>query len=301
MRRFVICVLAVLAALLLQLTLVDRLPLGSGAPDLVLLVVTALGLTGGPAVGMLTGFWAGLALDIAPPASQLVGGRALVFCLVGYGCGQLRGIAGRSALSSLGMAAAAVSAGEVLYVVAGLILGSPGITWAAIRLALPSTVLMDIMISPFVMYLVERACHAPWPVLGGSPATAGLPSRRPGRLLRRAGSCRAGSLRGGSLRGGGSSWPGPPGTGPLPRLRPGAGQAGSAAGGRPPLPLPPRPVRLRAGALKRGGAPRATALRAPGASPGRLKVPVRAQPRLHGFRRPDGFRRSGSGQGGGLR
>jgi rod shape-determining protein MreD len=224
MRRFVICVVAVLAALLLQLTLVDRLPLGRGAPDLVLLAVTALGLTGGPAVGMLTGFWAGLALDIAPPASQLVGGRALVFCLVGYGCGQLRGAASRSTLSSLGMAAAAVSAGEVLYVVAGLILGSPGITWAAIRLALPSTVLMDIMISPFVMYLVERACYAPWPVPGSSPVPAGAPAR----------------------------------------LRPGAGQAGSAAAGRPPLPLPSRPVRLRAGALKRGGTPRVTALRGPG-------------------------------------
>src|SRR5450432_2321310 len=112
MRWLVLGVVAVAIALLLQLTLVDRLPLGSGAPDLVLLAVTALGLTGGPAVGMLTGFWAGLALDIAPPASQLVGERALVFCLVGYGCGRLRGLAGRSSLSLLGMAAAAATAGE---------------------------------------------------------------------------------------------------------------------------------------------------------------------------------------------
>ena len=296
MRRFVICVAAVLAALLLQLTLVDRLPLGSGAPDLVLLVVTALGLTGGPAVGMLTGFWAGLALDIAPPASQLVGGRALVFCLVGYGCGQLRGNAGRSTLSLLGTAAAAVSAGEVLYVVAGLILGSPGITWAAIRLALPSTVLMDIMISPFVMYLVERASHAPWPALGGSRAPGGLRSLRPGRLFR----------PGGPLRPGGASWPGPRrtrprGTGPLPRLRPGAGQAGSAAGGRPPLPLPSRPARLRAGALKRGGTPRVTAMRAPGMPASRLKMPAQAHLRLHGLRRPDGSWRPGGGQGRGWR
>jgi rod shape-determining protein MreD len=267
MRRFVICGVAVFTALLLQLTLVDRLPLGGGAPDLVLLAVTALGLTGGPVVGMLTGFWAGLALDIAPPASQLVGGRALVFCLVGYGCGQLRGVAGRTTLSSLGMAAAAVSAGEVLYVVAGLILGSPGITLAAIRLALPSTVLMDIMISPFVMYLVERASPASWPV----PFSASVPS-------------------GASVT-----------AGPLPRLRPGTGRAGSAAGGRPPLPLPSRPVRLRAGTLKRAGASRATARRGPGVSPGRLKVPIRAHPRRHSFWRPDGSWRSGSGHSRGLR
>src|SRR6266487_1334094 len=73
MRRLALSVIAVAAALVLQLTVVDRLPLPGGGPDLVLLAVVALGLTSGPMAGMLTGFLAGLALDIAPPASGVLG------------------------------------------------------------------------------------------------------------------------------------------------------------------------------------------------------------------------------------
>ncbi len=109
MRRTALSAGAIGVALVLQLTVIDRLPLPGGAPDLVLLVVVALGLTGGPVAGMLTGFWAGLALDVAPPAGYLVGEHALVFCLVGYGCGRLSGITDRSAASSLGIAAMAAA------------------------------------------------------------------------------------------------------------------------------------------------------------------------------------------------
>ena len=36
---------------------------------------------------MITGFAAGLALDIAPPGSGYIGEYALVLCLVGWACG----------------------------------------------------------------------------------------------------------------------------------------------------------------------------------------------------------------------
>ncbi|MEP7025550.1 MAG: rod shape-determining protein MreD [Actinomycetota bacterium] len=281
MRRFVLCVAVVAIALLLQLTLVDRLPLGGGAPDLVLLATVVLALSGGPAAGMLTGFWAGLALDIAPPASQLVGERAFVFCLVGYGCGQLRGLADRSALvSSMGLAAVAAAAGEVLYAVTGLILGSPGVTWAAIRFVLPSSALMDIIISPFVVYLVHRAVTAPQRDRIGGPAVAGLLALRPSSLP--ASRSSAPALLGGVKP---------------PRLRRGTGQAGSAAGGRPPRPMPSRPVRIRAGSLKRTGTalrPPGSRLRSPGAPLRRGGMGVPPHPRLHGFWR------AGSGRGGGF-
>ena len=49
MRRVVLPVVLLLAALVLQLTVLDRLPLPGGvAPDLVLLVVVALALSSGP-------------------------------------------------------------------------------------------------------------------------------------------------------------------------------------------------------------------------------------------------------------
>ena len=97
MRRLILSVVLVAVALAAQLTIVNRLSLPGGAgPDLVLLVVVALALIGGPLPGVLTGFLAGLALDIAPPASHTVGEYALVFCIVGYACGRLSGLGDES-------------------------------------------------------------------------------------------------------------------------------------------------------------------------------------------------------------
>ena len=93
MRRAAFAAGLLLLAILIQLTVLNnvRLPGGTG-PDLVLVVVVALGLTGGPLEGMLGGFCAGLALDVAPPATHLVGQYALVFCLVGYAAGRVAAI-----------------------------------------------------------------------------------------------------------------------------------------------------------------------------------------------------------------
>jgi rod shape-determining protein MreD len=82
-RRAILSPVLLAAALVLQLTVVNRLPLPGTGPDLVLLTVVALSLCGGPAAGAVTGFGAGLALDIAPPGSYLLGEYALVFCVVG--------------------------------------------------------------------------------------------------------------------------------------------------------------------------------------------------------------------------
>src|SRR5580704_17200251 len=86
--RAVISIILVAVTVVFQLTVVDRIAFPGGAgPDLVLLVVAALALAGGPMAGMLTGFLTGLALDVAPPGSHFVGQDALVFCLIGYACG----------------------------------------------------------------------------------------------------------------------------------------------------------------------------------------------------------------------
>jgi len=231
-RQFLLATVAVMAALLLQLTLVDRLPSPGGPPDLVLLVTVALGLTCGPTTGLLTGFWAGLALDIAPPASALIGGRALVFCLIGYCCGLLRPLASRSALTTLGVAAVAAATGEALYAAAGLMLGSPGITWPAIRAVLPASVLLDVLISPFLVYLVLLAVASAHPetespLAGAAPAPARV--RSPRGLIR-------------------------PVSGRPLRLRPGPGEAGAGAAGGLAAPPPARAPRLRlSGATLPGG------------------------------------------------
>jgi rod shape-determining protein MreD len=142
-----------------QLTIVDRIAFpGGGGPDLVLLLVAALALAGGPMAGVLTGFLAGLALDVAPPGSHFTGQDALVFCLVGYACGLLAddfsGDAeqGHSALFEILVTAAGAVCGEALAALLGVMLSDPRVSWPAITNVLPAAVAYDILLCPFVLY-----------------------------------------------------------------------------------------------------------------------------------------------------
>ena len=125
---------------------------GDGTPDLVLLCVIALGMTGGPAWGLVAGFCAGLALDLAPPATVLVGQYALVLCLIGYCAGRLRFALRHSALLALAAAAVIATIGEAMAAVLTLALDEPEVTWATIAHVLPRSVLYDVVFSPLVLF-----------------------------------------------------------------------------------------------------------------------------------------------------
>ena len=62
-QRLLLGVVSVITAVLLQVTLVGRLPVPGAAPDLVLVLVVAFALAEGPQSGMVTGFLAGLLTD----------------------------------------------------------------------------------------------------------------------------------------------------------------------------------------------------------------------------------------------
>ena len=158
MRRLILTVVLVAVALAAQLTIVNRLSLpGGSGPDLVLLVVVALALTGGPLPGVLTGFLAGLALDVAPPAGHTVGEYALVFCIVGYVCGRLAGLGEESpALLYVAISAGAAAVGAVLYAGLGVMLSDPEVTWASVQHVLPSAVVYNVLLSPFVLFGVAK-------------------------------------------------------------------------------------------------------------------------------------------------
>jgi len=207
MRRILLATAAILAAVLIQVTVLNNLPFpGGSGPDLVLVTVVAMALAAGPRDGAIIGFVAGLALDIAPPASGLLGQSALVFCLVGYGCGRLRLALERSAWLPLAGVALGVAAGEALYALTGLIFGDPDVTWQAARQVLPAALFYDLLISPVVLYAVALAgVYARW---GADSAPAGLLT---GREL----AAGAGPLAGGAVR--------DTGTGRSPRLRAAAG------------------------------------------------------------------------------
>jgi rod shape-determining protein MreD len=161
MKRKLAAVIALTAVVLVQLTIVNGLALpGGGTPDLVLLCVIALGMAGGPAVGVIAGFCAGLALDLAPPASQLVGQYALVLCLVGYGAGRLRFTLRQSALLALAAAAGMAALGEAMAAGLALILDTPDVSWASAARVLPPSVLLDIALSPLTLFLSVRLAVA---------------------------------------------------------------------------------------------------------------------------------------------
>jgi rod shape-determining protein MreD len=162
MRRVVRCAVLTLVVVLLQVMLVDRLPLPGGiVPDVVLVVVVAIGLTHGPITGTITGFFAGLELDLVPPGGHLVGESALIFCLVGYACGRLGGWLERSAPRMLAAALIGVGAGEILQAAAGMIASDPGATLTAVRQVLPVAVLYDVLICPVALFLAVLVSRRP--------------------------------------------------------------------------------------------------------------------------------------------
>src|SRR5215467_3137659 len=276
MRRALLATVAVLAAIVLQVTVLNNLPFPGGySPNLVLVVVVAMALASGPLEGAVIGFAAGLAIDIAPPATDLLGQSALVFCLVGYGCGKLRPALERSAWLPVAAVALGAAAGEALYALVGLTFGDPDITVHAVRQVLPVAVFYDVLLSPFVLYAVARlGGYAQW----GAGATSLLTGQelRPAGAWARVGMAGAagavrdtGTGRSPRLRaaaahradawiGGGQGKPGQAGAWVdrrrPPRLRLRGGVAGSATGGPPARAGPARllpEVQLRLAAPRR--------------------------------------------------
>jgi rod shape-determining protein MreD len=157
-----------------QLAVVNRTPLPGGvAPDLVLLVVTAAAVTTGPMTGTLAGFAGGLALDVAPPGGHLAGEYALIFCLVGYLCGRImvavEATGERPAVTALTVMAFGAGAGEAGKAALGRMLSDPGVTMPAIRHVLPGAVVYDLLLCPFVLWLVSVAVRRPAPEAAPRP------------------------------------------------------------------------------------------------------------------------------------
>ena len=198
--RALVSIVLTAVAVVIQLTIVDRIAFPGGGPNLVLLLVAALALAGGPMAGVLTGFFAGLALDVAPPGSHFIGQSALVFCLIGYACGLLSddfsGDAeqGHTALFEIMVTAAGAVCGEALMALLGVMLSDPRVSWPAITNVLPAAVAYDILLCPFVLYAaaaslrlagVRREDHRPG--FSASQARSQLPATSQGAIRQLAG------------------------------------------------------------------------------------------------------------------
>jgi rod shape-determining protein MreD len=145
-------VLSVITALLLQLAVIERLPLPGAAPDLVLVLVLAFGLAEGPFSGSVMGFSAGLLADFL--ADHEVGRLALAYALAGYVAGSFSDESERSSVLPFTVVALGASVSLATFAAEGVLLGDDRITLHAVARAAVSMVPYCVVLAPFVVPLV---------------------------------------------------------------------------------------------------------------------------------------------------
>lgn len=150
-QRFLLGTSSIVTALLLQLTVIGRLPVPGAAPDLVLVLVVAFALAEGPMSGMTTGFLAGLLADGV--ADHEMGRLALAYALVGYVTGMLQDD-DHSALQPFGAVLFGAVTWLLTYSAEGVLLGDIRLTWHAVARVAVSGVPYDVVLTPFVVPLI---------------------------------------------------------------------------------------------------------------------------------------------------
>ena len=145
--------LAVVAAALLAVVLGARV--AGPLPDLVLPVVVAGALLGGPSNGALLGLGAGWVVDLMPPGSPVLGSAALLYAAAGLvaGAGRRDGPVPMSWVALVVLAAGAVpAAGRLVLGLAGL--GAVDVSTTAVQWGL--TVALSLVVVPLLIG-AERA------------------------------------------------------------------------------------------------------------------------------------------------
>jgi rod shape-determining protein MreD len=150
-----------LLAALVQGAVVARLPWpGSGEPQLAALAMTAVALVAGPRVGAVTGFSAGLLLDLLPPASHALGQWAFVLCLLGYLLGMLAGAVAHSARLMIPVAAVAAALAPLAFTLFGQLLADPRADLPGAAQRLPAAALWTLLLAvPLLAPLRRRRGH----------------------------------------------------------------------------------------------------------------------------------------------
>lgn len=150
-QRFLLGASSIITVLLLQATVIGRLPLPGAAPDLVLVLVIAFALAEGPMSGMTTGFLAGLLADGL--SDHEMGRLALAYALAGYVTGMLQDDE-HSALQPFGAVFLGALTWLGAYTAEGILLGDLRLSVHSVgRIAL-SGVPYDVVLTPFVVPLI---------------------------------------------------------------------------------------------------------------------------------------------------
>lgn len=154
--RALVLTLVITMAVVLQVALFPYLSYNGVVPNLALLVVVAAALVRGPDFAAVIGFLAGLAIDIAPPSDHVVGRWALALVIVGYLAGRVRHDARTSALAAVVTVAASSFVATSVFALGGMLLADPGVPASEALAVIPTAVVYDVLLTPFVLPLMMR-------------------------------------------------------------------------------------------------------------------------------------------------
>jgi rod shape-determining protein MreD len=143
------CLLAVLAAVILQVTVLNRVGLPGGAPNLVVAVVVVIGLATGPARGAGAGFIAGFLADCL--STHPLGRLALILALIGYGAGLLHGAEHRSRLVGVLAVGGGAAAMVLGYATLAVLASDTDVTVGAVFRDLLGVTFWTLLLAPLVM------------------------------------------------------------------------------------------------------------------------------------------------------
>jgi rod shape-determining protein MreD len=150
----------VVTALVLQVAVFPQFAWDGIVPNLCLLVVVAAALVRGPSFAATLGFFAGLLLDLAPPADHVAGRWALALVVVGFVAGLMRQDTRPSASTVVATVAVSSLVGTSVYALTGVVLGDgvagSGDLVQVILVALLWDVLLTPLVLPAVMRLLAR-------------------------------------------------------------------------------------------------------------------------------------------------
>ena len=149
--RALIFTMLLVLAVVLQVSFFSYFSYDGVVPNLVLLIVVAAALARGPEMAAVLGFVGGLAIDLVPPADHVAGRWALALVVVGYDAGRVRQDAGRSTLVALGTVAAASFVGTSVFALSGMLLRDPAIPVAQALQVIPTALVYDLLLAPFVL------------------------------------------------------------------------------------------------------------------------------------------------------
>lgn len=148
-----------LVAALVQIGAVSQVSLLGVSPDLIPLVVMAVGLLCGSMTGAVTGFALGLFMDMA--LLQTLGVSSLVLLAVGYACGRLAELRDPAhTLVPVAAGAAATAAATIGFSLMQFLLGVDSPVSLALIREIVATVLVNALLA-LPVYVVLRRLLAP--------------------------------------------------------------------------------------------------------------------------------------------